>query len=82
MIDKLEELISFSNHLADESEIIIKKYFRQKMNVESKSDQSPINAKMVSNQFKDTNLLIIDGGKCNIGLESTLVRIIKKSQNY
>ena len=42
MIDKLEELISFSNHLADESEIIIKKYFRQKMNVESKSDQSPV----------------------------------------
>ena len=38
---------------------------------------SPINAKMVSNQFKDTNLLIIDGGKCKIGLESTLVRILK-----
>ena len=38
---------------------------------------SPINAKMVSDQFKDTNLLIIDGGKCKIGLESTLVRILK-----
>ena len=38
---------------------------------------SPINAKMVFNQFKDTNLLIIDGGKCKIGLESTLVRILK-----
>ena len=38
---------------------------------------SPINAKMVSEQFGDTNLFIIDGGKCNIGLESTLVRIIK-----
>jgi len=38
---------------------------------------SPINAKMVSEQFGDTNLFIIDGGKCNIGLESTLVRIIE-----
>ena len=38
---------------------------------------SPINAKMVSEQFGDTNLFIIDGGKCNIGLESTLVRILK-----
>ena len=38
---------------------------------------SPINAKMVSNQFEGTNLLIIDGGKCKIGLESTLIRIFK-----
>jgi len=40
---------------------------------------SPINAKMVSEQFGDTNLFIIDGGKCTIGLESTLVRIIKNN---
>ena len=36
---------------------------------------SPINAKMVAEQFKDTDLFIIDGGKCSVGLESTLVRI-------
>ena len=36
---------------------------------------SPINAKMVAEQFKDTNLFIIDGGKCSVGLESTLVKI-------
>ena len=36
---------------------------------------SPINAKMVAEQFKDTDLFIIDGGKCSVGLESTLVKI-------
>jgi L-threonylcarbamoyladenylate synthase len=32
---------------------------------------SPINAKMVFDQFLDTNLLIVDDGKCKVGLEST-----------
>jgi L-threonylcarbamoyladenylate synthase len=36
---------------------------------------SPINAKMVSEQFEGSNLFIVDGGKCSIGLESTLVKI-------
>ena len=37
---------------------------------------SPINAKMVFDQFLDNNLIIIDDKKCKIGLESTLVKII------
>lgn len=40
---------------------------------------SPINAKMVFDQFLDTNLIIIDDKKCKVGLESTL---IKTSKNY
>ena len=39
---------------------------------------SPINAKMVFDQFLDTNLIIIDDKKCQVGLESTLVKF---SQN-
>mgnify|MGYP001157435703 CR=1 FL=1 len=39
---------------------------------------SPINANMVFDQFRETNLLIVDDGKCNIGLESTLIKITNK----
>ena len=39
---------------------------------------SPINANMVFDQFRETNLLIVDDGKCNIGLESTLIKISNK----
>ena len=38
---------------------------------------SPINAKMVFDQFLDTNLIIIDDKKCQVGLESTLVKFSK-----
>ena len=38
---------------------------------------SPINAKMVFDQFLDTNLIIIDDKKCKVGLESTLVKVFK-----
>ncbi len=36
---------------------------------------SPINSEMVFKQFIDTNLLIIDDGKCKVGIESTLIKI-------
>lgn len=38
---------------------------------------SPINAKMVFDQFLDTNLIIVDDMKCKVGLESTLVNVFK-----
>ena len=38
---------------------------------------SPINAKMVFDQFLDTNLIIVDDKKCKVGLESTLVNVFK-----
>ena len=37
---------------------------------------SPVNAKMVFDQFLNTNLIIIDDKKCKVGLESTLIKII------
>ena len=39
---------------------------------------SPVSANMVFDQFKDTNLMIIDGGKCKVGIESTLIKVSKK----
>ena len=42
MTSNLEELIIFSNYLADESEKIIRKYFRKSFIIQSKEDQSPV----------------------------------------
>ena len=42
MTFNIEELVSFSNHLADESEKIIRKYFRKPFKVENKDDESPV----------------------------------------
>ena len=42
MNSKLEELKSFSNHLADESAKIIKQYFRKSFKIENKEDKSPV----------------------------------------
>jgi inositol-phosphate phosphatase/L-galactose 1-phosphate phosphatase/histidinol-phosphatase len=38
----LNDLISFANHLADEVEPIIKKYFRTRLTVDDKEDESPV----------------------------------------
>ncbi len=42
MNSNLKELVSFSNFLADESEKVIKKYFRTPLNIDSKEDKSPV----------------------------------------
>ena len=42
MLSNLDELTDFSKHLADESEKIIKKYFRTTLNVDRKEDKSPV----------------------------------------
>ncbi len=39
---------------------------------------SPINSKMVFDQFINTNLIIIDDGKCKVGIESTLIEVTNK----
>ena len=36
---------------------------------------SPVTAKMASENFKSSNLTIIDGGRCKIGIESTMLKI-------
>jgi len=36
---------------------------------------SPTNAHYVANQFEDTDLMIIDNGPCQIGLESTILKV-------
>ena len=42
MLSNLDELTDFSKHLADESEKIIKKYFRTPLDIDSKEDKSPV----------------------------------------
>ena len=42
MLSNLDELTDFSKHLADESEKIIKKYFRTSLNVDNKEDKTPV----------------------------------------
>jgi len=42
MNSNLEEFLSFSNHLADESAKIIKQYFRKSLSIDNKEDNSPV----------------------------------------
>jgi len=42
MNNYLDYLVSFSNTLADESSKVIKKYFRKKIKIENKDDESPV----------------------------------------
>ena len=37
---------------------------------------SPTNAHYVADQFSDTNLMIIDDGPCQVGLESTILKVM------
>ena len=39
---------------------------------------SPTNAQYVANQFADTDLMIIDNGACQVGLESTILKVVDK----
>jgi len=42
MDPNLDELVSFANHLSDESAKIIKKYFRKSIEIHNKEDESPV----------------------------------------
>ena len=57
MIPNLEELVTFSNHLADESEKIIKQYFRKSIKIESKEDESPVTIADKSVELKIRELI-------------------------
>ena len=55
MNPNLDDLVSFANHLSDESAKIIEKYFRRSNHIENKEDASPVTA-----ADKDTELKIRD----------------------
>jgi len=42
MVTNLEGLVSFANELANESENIIKQYFRTTLTVDVKNDETPV----------------------------------------
>ena len=42
MVTNLEGLVSFANELANESENIIKQYFRTTLTIEAKNDDTPV----------------------------------------
>ena len=42
MSHNLDEFVLFANYLSDESAKIIKKYFRKKLDIENKEDESPV----------------------------------------
>ena len=57
MISNLENFISFSNYLADESEKVIKKYFRKSFTVDSKDDESPVTIADKNTELKIRELI-------------------------
>jgi len=57
MTSKLEELVNFANHLGDESEKIIKKYFRQSFVVSDKEDESPVTIADKNTELKIRELI-------------------------
>ena len=57
MTSNLEELISFSNFLADESSKIIKQYFRKPLNIDNKKDESPVTIADKNTELKIRELI-------------------------
>ena len=53
----LQELLSFANLLADESEKIIKEYFRKPLLVNDKEDQSPVTIADKNTELKIRELI-------------------------
>ena len=53
----IDELLSFSIHLADESEKVIKKYFRKKITVDDKKDDSPVTIADKNTELKIRELI-------------------------
>ncbi len=43
---------------------------------------SPTTAEHVRSEFREENLLVIDGGACEVGLESTVLLIKRKGEQY
>ena len=57
MPSNLDELILFSNHLADESAKIIKKYFRTSLSVDKKEDETPVTIADKNTELKIRELI-------------------------
>lgn len=59
MAHNLDELISFANFLADESAIIIKKYFRNPLKIDEKEDETPVTIADKKTELKIRELIEI-----------------------
>ena len=57
MILNLDEFASFANDLCDESEKIIKQYFRKSINIENKEDESPVTIADKNTELKIRELI-------------------------
>ena len=57
MNPNLDDLVSFANHLSDESSKIIKKYFRKSLNVVNKEDESPVTIADKNTELKIRELI-------------------------
>ena len=58
MEPKLDDLVSFANHLSDESAKIIKQYFRKYIEIENKEDESPVTVADKNTELKIRNLIL------------------------
>ncbi len=75
----MEEFFKFAKFLADESGNIIRKYFRQKISIDNKADQSPVTIadkqaeecmrELIQKEFPDHGILGEEFGKVNEGAE-------------
>ena len=57
MTSEIEDFASFANYLADESAKIIKQYFRKKIIIEDKEDQSPVTVADKKTELKIRELI-------------------------
>jgi histidinol phosphatase-like enzyme (inositol monophosphatase family) len=57
MNHNLNEFIAFANHLSDESEKIIKQYFRKSIYIENKEDESPVTIADKETELKIRDLI-------------------------
>ena len=58
MNHNLNEFVSFANYLSDESEKIIKQYFRKPFNIQKKEDQSPVTIADRKTEIKIRDLIL------------------------
>lgn len=54
----LDNLVSFANHLSDESAKVIKQYFRQSIEIENKEDESPVTIADKKTELKIRDLIM------------------------
>ena len=57
MTHQYDEFVKFANFLADESSIIITKYFRTKINIDNKEDSSPVTIADQNTELKIRELI-------------------------